>query len=70
MMRMLAARLFLLMGACLALPSAVDAISNPPYEVYPYLADAGDVPPVSCMKVCEPGWTGETNASYNASSSR
>lgn len=61
---MSAVRLFLLMGACLALPLAAGAINNPPYEVYPYLSDDGDVPPVNYTKVCEPGRTGETNASY------
>ena len=40
------------------------AISNPPYEVYPYLAEGTDNPPVNYMKVCEPGRTGEENASY------
>lgn len=40
------------------------AISNPPYEVYPYLAEDTDNPPVNYMKVCEPGRTGEENASY------
>ena len=40
------------------------AISNPPYEVYPYLADGTDNPPVNYMKVCEPGRMGEENASY------
>ncbi|MBO7166340.1 MAG: leucine-rich repeat domain-containing protein [Kiritimatiellae bacterium] len=40
------------------------AIANPPYEVYPYLAEETDNPPVNYMKVCEPGRTGEENASY------
>ena len=35
-------------------PLAVLAMANPPYEVYPYLADAGDDPPLNYMKVCEP----------------
>ena len=35
------------------------AISNPPYEVYPYFAKGTDNPPVNYMKVCEPGRTGE-----------
>ncbi len=39
-------------------------INNPPYEVYPYIADASDDPPVNYMKVVEPGRTGEANASY------
>jgi len=38
--------------------------NNPPYEVYPYVADATDDPPVNYMKVVEPGRTGEANASY------
>lgn len=40
------------------------AINMPPYEVYPYLADTADKPPVNYMKVVEPGRTGEANASY------
>ena len=44
--------------------SDVFGIANPPYEVYPYLADATDRPPVNYMKVTEPGRTGEANASY------
>lgn len=40
------------------------AISNPPYEVYPYVAEMTDNPPVNYMKVCEPGRSGEANASY------
>ena len=51
-------------GACFAMLSVANAISNPPYEVYPYVADSGDSPPLNYMKVCEPGRTGEANASY------
>ena len=40
------------------------ALSYPPYELYPYLADTTDNPPLNYMKVCEPGRTGEANASY------
>ena len=40
------------------------AISNPPYEVYPYWAEGADNPPVNYMKVCEPGRTDEEIASY------
>lgn len=40
------------------------AITMPPYEVYPYLGDDGDAPKVNYMKVCEPGRSGEANASY------
>lgn len=43
---------------------AVQGINNPPYEVFPYLADATDVPPVNYMKVVDPGRTGEGNATY------
>jgi len=38
--------------------------NNPPYEVYPYLADDTDDPPLNYMKVCEPGDVGEDKASY------
>lgn len=57
-------RFFLLVCACIALPSVANAISYPPYEVYPYVADPSDVPPLNYMKVCEPGRTGEANAAY------
>lgn len=40
------------------------AVVCPPYDVYPYMADSGDDPPVNYMKVCEPGVRGEQNASY------
>lgn len=40
------------------------ALNNPPYEVYPYLAENTDNPPVNYMKVCDPGVVGEANASY------
>lgn len=39
-------------------------INYPPYEVFGYLADDTDNPPVNYMKVCDPGRTGEENASY------
>lgn len=42
----------------------VQGISNPPYEVYPYLADSTDNPPVNYMKVVDPGRTGEAKAGY------
>lgn len=42
----------------------VFGISNPPYDVYGYLSDATDNPPVNYMKVVDPGRTGEENASY------
>lgn len=40
------------------------AITDPPYEVFPYVAESTDNPPVNYMKVCEPGVSGEANASY------
>lgn len=40
------------------------AINNPPYEVFPYVAESTDNPPLNYMKVCEPGVSGEKNASY------
>ena len=40
------------------------AVNNPPYDMYGYLADATDNPPVNYMKVCDPGRSGESNASY------
>ncbi len=50
--------------AMFLLPSVAAAMSYPPYEVYPYLADATDNPPLNYMKVCEPGRTDEASASY------
>lgn len=50
--------------ALVLLPIAVGAETNPPYDLYGYLADAGDNPPLNYMKVCEPGRTGEANATY------
>ena len=38
------------------------AMSYPPYDIYPYLADSTDNPPLNYTKVCEPGRTGEENA--------
>ena len=46
------------------LPVAGAAITNPPYDLYGYLADSTDNPPLNYMKVCEPGRTEEANASY------
>ena len=40
------------------------AYEMPPYEVYPYLADGTDNPPLNYMKVVEPGRSGESSASY------
>ena len=47
-----------------ALPLMAAAYSFPPYEFYEYLADSTDDPPVNYMKVCEPGRSGESNATY------
>ena len=46
------------------LPLMAAAMSYPPYDIYPYLADSTDNPPLNYTKVCEPGRTGEGNASY------
>ncbi len=46
------------------LPLVAAAMSYPPYDIYPYLADSTDNPPLNYTKVCEPGRTGEENASY------
>ena len=43
---------------------AAAAMSNPPYDLYGYVADSTDNPPLNYMKVCDPGRTGEANASY------
>ncbi len=51
----------LLMAAATAV-----AMVNPPYDLYPYLADSTDNPPLNYTKVCEPGRSGEANASYVA----
>lgn len=45
-------------------PFAALGYNNPPYEVYPYVADDADTPPLNYMKVCEPGAVGEDRASY------
>ena len=52
------------MALAMLLAEAACAISNPPYDVYGYLADSTDNPPVNYMKVCDPGRSGETNATY------
>ena len=46
------------------MPMTAAAMENPPYDLYGYLADSTDNPPLNYMKVCEPGRTGEVNASY------
>ena len=40
------------------------AITDPPYELFPYVAESTDNPPLNYMKVCEPGISGEAEASY------
>ena len=50
--------------AAVMLPMTVAAITNPPYDIYPYVADSTDNPPFNYTKVCEPGRTGEGNATY------
>ena len=51
-------------AACLQAPAAGSGYSYPPYELYPYLADSTDNPPLNYTKVCEPGRIGEEKASY------
>ena len=46
------------------LPFAAAAMTYPPYDLYPYLADSTDNPPLNYTKVCEPGRAGEANATY------
>ena len=46
------------------LPFAAAAMTYPPYDLYPYLADSTDNPPLNYTKVCEPGRVGEANATY------
>ena len=57
-------KIFLILLTLLFLPLGVKAISNPPYEFYSYVAEDTDNPPINYTKVCEPGRTGEANASY------
>ena len=52
------------MAIWLLVTTALSAITNPPYEVYPYVAESTDNPPLNYMKVCEPGVSGEAEASY------
>ncbi len=40
------------------------AVSYPPYNIFPYIADSTDNPPLNYTKVCEPGETDESKASY------
>ena len=39
--------------ACVLAPMAASATPNPPYDLYPYLADGTDNPPLNYTKVCE-----------------
>ena len=57
-------RWFAMLAALVAGTATGWVIDYPPYEVYGYLADEGDVPPLNYMKVCDPGAEGEENASY------
>ena len=50
--------------ALASLPLAAAAMTYPPYDLYPYLADGTDNPPLNYTKVCEPGRAGESNAAY------
>ena len=52
--------------ALLMTAATAAATVYPPYDLYPYLADSTDNPPLNYTKVCEPGRTGEANASYVA----
>lgn len=61
LVRMINRKIFL---AGLLSPMLSWAITYPPYEVFPYLADSTDTPPVNYTKVCEPGKTNESQASY------
>ncbi len=40
------------------------AITNPPYNEFPYFAESTDNPPLNYTKVCEPGVVDESGASY------
>lgn len=44
--------------------ATASATAYPPYDLYAYYADSTDNPPLNYTKVCEPGRTGEGNASY------
>ena len=60
-LRVAAKALAMMLGA---LPLMAGATSWPPYEFYEYGAEATDDSPVNYMKVCEPGRSGEANATY------
>ena len=55
---------FIAAVAAIGVVKSAFAVNNPPYDMYGYLADATDNPPVNYMKVCDPGRSGEANASY------
>ena len=46
------------------LPLAAAAMTYPPYDIY--TGTTSDSPPLNYTKVCDPGRTGEANASYVA----
>jgi len=48
----------------LLLPMTAVAAVYPPYDLYSYLADSTDSPPLNYTKVCEPGRIGEAKATY------
>lgn len=54
----------ILAAVCCMASAAAMAIADPPYEVFAYLADSTDNPPLNYMKVCDPGRPGESNATY------
>ena len=62
-MRKLRTKLLVKIAAA-ALPTAVAAMTYPPYDIYPYVADSTDDPPLNYTKVCEPGRSDESNATY------
>ena len=56
------ARNLLVRIAVVMLPMTVAATSYPPYEIY--VGTTSGNPQLTYTKVCEPGRTGEANASY------
>ena len=56
----------ILAAAMLMAVASAAAMVYPPYDIYPYLADSTDNPPLNYTKVCEPGRSGEANATYVA----
>jgi len=47
-----------------AVAANADGYLDPPYNLYPYVPDPTDTPPLYYTKVCEPGKTAESDASY------